>query len=136
MQHDHHAELVTLLDLAMIPTKGETAVVDFVVELLKNLGYVRRERVSRTRVDLPFFICGENRHVKPDVCIVSHSLGDILLLVQKVERLDHGEFSNARAQLVAESVAAFNENNIQREMIELPPLAEEVSQFASSLVLF
>jgi len=60
MQQDRHAELITYLDLAMIPEKGETAVDDFAVGLFKSLGYVRRERVTRTRVDLPLLICGEN----------------------------------------------------------------------------
>ena len=43
MQRDRNAELIGLLDLAMIPDKGETAVDDFTVELFKVLGYVRRQ---------------------------------------------------------------------------------------------
>ncbi|KAK0434423.1 hypothetical protein EV421DRAFT_1909326 [Armillaria borealis] len=110
MQQDHHAELVTYLDLAMIPERGETAVDDFVVELFKTLGYVRRERVARTRMDLPLLICGENRYAKTDAD----------------KRLEHGEPVNARAQLVAEAVGAFNENNAQREAVGLPPMEEKV----------
>jgi hypothetical protein len=40
MQQDHHAELITYLDLAMIPKRGKAAVVDFTVELFKALDYV------------------------------------------------------------------------------------------------
>ena len=87
MQQDRNAELIGLLDLAMIPDKGETAVDDFAVELFKVLGYVRRQRLARTRVDLPLLICGEERHVKTDVCIVDRSQNDILLLVQEDKRL-------------------------------------------------
>ena len=41
MQQDRHAELITYLDLAMMPELGETAVDDFAVELFKTLGYGR-----------------------------------------------------------------------------------------------
>jgi len=126
MQQDRHAELITYIDLAMIPEKHETAVHDFAVELLKVLGYVRRTRVARTRVALSILICGENRHANTDVCIVDRSQNDILLLVQADKRLELVEPVNAQAQLVAEAVAAFNENNAQRETAGLPPMAEKV----------
>ena len=136
MQQDRYAELITLLDLAMIPEKGGTAVNDFTVELFKLLGYVRRERVARTRVNLPFFICGKIRHAKTDVCIVDRPQNNILLLVQEDKRLKHRDPVNARAQLVAEAVAAFNENNAHREAVGLPPMAEKVSHFVILLTLF
>ncbi|KIJ10544.1 hypothetical protein PAXINDRAFT_85890, partial [Paxillus involutus ATCC 200175] len=115
---DRHAHLINLLDFA---ERHETVVVDFAVELFEFLGYASRER---TRVDLPLFICGEIRHVKTDVCIVDLSQNDTLLLVQKDKKLKP---LNARAQLVAEAVAAFNENNAHREAAGLPPMAEKVS---------
>lgn len=136
MQQDSHAELITYLDFAMITEKGETAVGDFVVELFKTWGYVHRERVARTRVDLSLLICGENRYAKADVCIVDRSQNDILLLVQVDKRLEHGEPVNARAQLVAAAAAAFNEKNAQREVVGLPPVEETVSCFANLLTLF
>ena len=129
MQQDRNAELIGLLDLAMIPDKGETA-----VELFKVLGYVRRQRLARTRVDLPLLICGKERHAKTDVCIVDRSQNDILLLVHEDKRLQQLEPVNARAQLVAEAVAAFNENNAQREAMGLPPLVSKVSHFLSWLI--
>jgi len=134
MQQDRNAELIGLLDLAMIPDKGETAVDDFAVELFKVLGYVRRQRLARTRVDLPLLICGKERHAKTDVCIVDRSQNDILLLVQEDKRLQQLEPVSARAQLVAEAVAAFNENNAQREAMGLPPLVSKVSHFFSWLI--
>jgi len=126
MQIARHAELINLLDIAMIPQLGETAVDDFVVELFKLLDYAHRNRVARTRVDLPLFICGEAMYAKTDVCIVDRSQNDILLLVQEDKRLEYGEPIHARAQLVAEAVGAFNENNVHREAIGLLPLAEKV----------
>jgi hypothetical protein len=136
MQQDHHAELITYLDLAMIPKRGKAAVVDFTVELFKALDYVHRERLAHKWVDLPLFICGEDMHAETDVCIIDHSQNNILLLVQADKRLEHGEPVNAQAQLVAEAVAAFNENNAQREVIGHPSLVEKVSHFMSLLTLF
>ena len=104
MQQDRNAELVGLLDLA---NKGETSV-DFAVELFKVLGYVHRQRLARTRVDLSLLICGEDRHAKTDVCIVDRSQNDILLLVQAENRLQKLEPISAQAQLIAKAVAAFN----------------------------
>jgi hypothetical protein len=131
MQQDRNAELIELLDLAKIPDEDETVVHDFVVELFKVLGYVRRKRLARTRVDLPLLVCGEERHAKTDVCIFDRSQNDILLLVQAERRLQQLEPLSARAQLVAEAVAAFNENNAQRQVMGLPPLVSKVSHFLS-----
>lgn len=49
MQQDRNAELINLLDLAMLHSSGETAVADFAVEHLEHTGYVRRNRVARTQ---------------------------------------------------------------------------------------
>ncbi len=111
MIQDRNAELISLLDL-------ESAVVDFTVELFKVLGYVKRDRVARTRVDLPLLICGEYHHARTDVCLVDHSRNDILLLVQE----------DNESQLVAEAVVAFSRNNQSRRDIGLPPLDEKVGE--------
>ncbi|KAJ2915618.1 hypothetical protein MD484_g4789, partial [Candolleomyces efflorescens] len=126
MQQDRNAELINLLDLAMLRSSGESAVVDFAVELLKLTGYVRRNRVARTRKDLPLLICGEWRHAKTDVCIVDREQGDILLLVQEDKLLEDTEPLDARAQLVAEALAAFTENNASRMSSDLAPLESKV----------
>ncbi|KIL00814.1 hypothetical protein PAXRUDRAFT_790167 [Paxillus rubicundulus Ve08.2h10] len=73
------------------------------------------------RVNLPLFICGETRNAETDVCFVDRSQNDIILLVQEDKRLELWEPLNARAQLVAGAVAAFNENNAHREAAGLPP---------------
>lgn len=126
MQSDRNAELINLLDLAMIRSSGESAVDDFAVELFKMTGYVRRNRVARTRKDLSLLVCGEYRHVKTDVCIVNREQNDILLLVQEDKRLEDSEPFDARAQLVAEALAAFTENNAHRESMGLTPLHSKV----------
>ncbi|PBK71213.1 hypothetical protein ARMSODRAFT_954982 [Armillaria solidipes] len=115
MIQDKNAELVGLLDL-------ESAAVDFAVELFKMLGYVKRDRLARTRVDLPLLICGEYRHARTDVCLVDCSQNDILLLVQE----------DNEAQLVAEAVAAFAQNNQSRRDVGLPLLDEKVCETIAS----
>jgi len=131
MQQDHLAELINHLDLTMIPDQNETAVDDFAAQLLRFLGYARRNRVARTQVDLPLLICGENRNAKTDVCIVDRSQNEVILLVQEAKRLEPNGPINAQAQLVAEAVAAFNENNAQRIPPGLPPLTEKACRFVS-----
>jgi hypothetical protein len=83
MQQDRNAELITLLDLAMVRSLGESAVDDFAVELFKITEYVYRTQVARTRKDLNLLVCGKWKHAKMDVCIVDRDQNDILLLVQE-----------------------------------------------------
>ncbi|KAF9552488.1 hypothetical protein CPC08DRAFT_714597 [Agrocybe pediades] len=125
MQQDRNAELIHLLGLAMGSSTGE-GTVDFAVELFKRTGYVRRNRVAQTRKDLPLFICGEWRHGQVDVCIVDRRQNDILLLVRQDMRGEDREFHDPHAQLVAQALAAFMENNINRESNDLPPLESKV----------
>ncbi|KAJ8522195.1 hypothetical protein ONZ45_g1219 [Pleurotus djamor] len=123
MQQDQHAQLLAYLDLTIIPEKEEPAVLDFTVTLFKYLGYVRRQRVARTRVKLPLLICGENKHAQADALLLNTSPeNDILLLVQACKRLDRLDPVCAKAQLVAQAVPAFNENNAQREAAGYPPI--------------
>ncbi len=108
MIQDRNAELISLLDL-------ESAVVNFTVELFKVLGYIKCDRLARTHVDLPLFICSEYRHARTDVCLVDCSQNNILLIQEDNE-----------AQLVAEAVAAIAQNNQSRSDVGLPPFDEKV----------
>jgi len=61
------------MNLAVDPVPGEeSAVSDFVMQLLRVMGYTGRAsgRVLRSRKDIPLFICGEWKDVKTDVCIM------------------------------------------------------------------
>ena len=129
MTVDKNAELINLVDIAMVPTgPEESAVDDFAVELFKMLSYVRRNRVVRhgTHKDLPLLICGEQRHAKTDVCIVDRSKNDILLLVQEDKRFGEEKISDAEAQLIAEAIAAFSLNISLRRDVSLPELDSKV----------
>ncbi|PBK83984.1 hypothetical protein ARMGADRAFT_1000738 [Armillaria gallica] len=120
MIQDRNAELISLLDL-------ESAVVDFAVELFKVLGYVKHDRLARTRtrVELPLLICGKCHHARTDVCLVDCSQNDTLLLIQEDKRID-GQLLQAEAQLVVEAVAAFAQNNRSRSDVGLSPLDEKI----------
>ncbi|KAJ7854176.1 hypothetical protein B0H14DRAFT_2756886 [Mycena olivaceomarginata] len=124
-----HPAVLTLAGPAAATEPGvyqflrESAVNDFAVLLLQELGYLPVGRVIRTRKDIPLVICGENRHAKTDVCIIDD--GGILLLVQEDKR--HAVAGNPVPQLVAEAIAAFHSNNVTREQtFGLPPLPSKV----------
>ena len=128
MLQDRHTELIDYFDYAMMPEINEPAVDDFVAALFKILGYAHRDRVARTQAEIPFLICGKNKHATTDVCIFYCSRKEFLLLVQKERRVETNiGLDSAQAQLVATAVAAFNENNLQRTTIGLRPMKEKVS---------
>ncbi|KAJ3510103.1 hypothetical protein NLJ89_g4865 [Agrocybe chaxingu] len=112
------------LDLAttQVPAE-ESAVVDFAVLLLRALGYAPRGRTLRTRKDLILLVCGENRHAKPDVCLIDEE--ETVLLVQEDRRYMAPE--DPEAQLIVEAIAAFTANNRTRvQTLGLPPLPSKV----------
>ena len=128
MEQVHHAQLINLLDLAMTPQEPEleTAVCDFSVKLLEVMGFVGRDRVARTRMDLPLFVSNEDAHAKTDICIIDRlSQDDVLLVLREGQ---HGTI-RARAQLIADGVAAFYLNNYHRENVRLPYLENKVNYF-------
>jgi hypothetical protein len=113
------------MELAMAPRPGqESATNDFTTHLLKILGYAPRPRVIRTRNDIPFLICGKYRKVQTDVCILSRDHG-VSLLVQEDKR--HLEMMEPLPQLVAEAIAAFQENNATRaRVLRQEPISSKV----------
>jgi hypothetical protein len=117
MQQDCLAELITLLDKAMILEKGESAVIDFAVLLFKVLGYSHRERWACMRFNTAFSICGKMRHTTASVCIVGQN-DSILRLVQMKRK--NMESVNSPAQLVAKAIAASSQNNRHRKAARLP----------------
>ncbi|KAF9479936.1 hypothetical protein BDN70DRAFT_806160, partial [Pholiota conissans] len=112
------------LDLATHQVPAEkSAVDDFAVILLREMGYEPRRRALRTKKDLPFFVCGENRHATTDVCLIDED--DIILLVQ--EDKPYMSTEDPVAQLIAKAIAAFATNNRTRvDILGLPPLTSKV----------
>lgn len=128
--------LLAQLDLAMMPTDPEeTAVVDFAVALFESLGYLDRPRAVRTRKELRFTTCSERKYAKPDICIIDRSANDIILLAQE----DYGGDINPHAQLIAEAIAAFQNNNARRRLMGLASRESQVclgSMNFSNIMLF
>jgi hypothetical protein len=116
------------MDMAMHPAPDEeSAVLDFVMQLFKILGYIgwKSGRFARTRKELHFLVCREIRRAKLDACIVDCT-NDILLLVheEKAQLAGGGE---PHPQLIAEAIAAFDANNDKRRRIQgLKPFASKV----------
>ena len=128
MADEKNAELINLLNLAMVPGSGKSAVDDFAVVLFRAVGYLGRSRVARTRKGIPYLICGEWKHAKTDVCIVDRSQNDIVMLVQedKCFSVTETATTEAEAQLVAKAIAAFSYNNEARRAAGLPVHASRV----------
>ncbi len=117
---DASYHLIAQFELAMAPSE-ESAVIDFTVALFRSFGYTRRPRAIRTRKELRFLICGDSKYAKPDDCIFERDVNDIILLVQEDKR-----FGGAHAQLIAETIAAFQDNNARRLSVGLDPLDSKV----------
>ncbi|KAH9970040.1 hypothetical protein BGW80DRAFT_1461651 [Lactifluus volemus] len=109
----------THLDLA---TSGghENFVDDFARETLRILGFVERGLSLSMRFMIPLVICGENSLVAPmDVCLIARRLGlRVLLILQE----DKTIFSQPEPQVIANAIAAYQYNNLQRGTRGLPAL--------------
>src|SRR5258708_22552249 len=122
---EENYELLSQLDLAMHPVEAvESSVDDFTLALFRTLGYNHRPHVVRSRPEIRLLICGEYKYAKPDVCIIDRSRNDIVLLVQEDKRF--GGDPDPFPQLVAEGVAAFQNNNARRMASGLDPLESKV----------
>ena len=94
----------------------ENFIDDFTAETLKLLGFNERGTTVSTRYVIPLTMCGEaNRVAQTDVCLI-HRPTSILLVQTPSNR------TNAEAQVIAESIAAFQFNNRKRSERGLDPL--------------
>ena len=125
----HNQELITLLDLAMIPTSspGQCAVNDFTVSLFRTLQYTwGHHRVARTRKHINLYVCRKYaRHDNIDVCLWDCHKSEIMLIVQDDKCFVDGP-GDAEAQLIAKAVAVFRRNNHHRWETNQPQLDSQV----------
>lgn len=136
MQKRPHGRLIALLDISMTPSERGSVLFDFLRTLLDALGYESGRRMVRSRVPLPFFICGENRHATPSFCVYDLPRNQFLLPVQVNWGPEVVGPDGTKAQLVAGAIAVFNQNNVNREQAGLPRLTEMVNTFMNSLTSF
>jgi hypothetical protein len=86
----------------------ESAVTDFVVYLLRLLGYHEPNHLIRTRKDIPLFMCSTDTFAKVDVCVINQTSGILLLVQEDKQYLGRGD---PEPQLIAEAIAAFQSHN-------------------------
>jgi hypothetical protein len=117
--------LIKRLDLAMKVMDGEeSAVDDFATELFRALGYETEQTVIRTRKNIRLSMCGQQVYAKTDVCVMDIN-SELLLLVQ--EDKSHINPADPEPQLVAEAIAAFQANNLNRvNNLLVDPLPKQV----------
>ena len=120
------------MDLAMtpsqVPDEESAAVDDFMMHLLLALGYAEMNSGTsvRTRKDIPFYICGEWRHAKADVCVIERYKNTVILLVQCSHEDKRYMEDDPIPQLVAKAIATFQHNNHIRQQSGLQPLDSKV----------
>src|ERR1700744_2511801 len=89
-------------------------------------------RIARRRKDILFYVCGEARHARADVCIVDHS-SNILLLAQEDKQHGLPDGTDPEPQLIAEAIAAFY--NINKTRIETPRMDVLASKVMLGIVM-
>ncbi|KAH9916662.1 uncharacterized protein B0H18DRAFT_1037978 [Fomitopsis serialis] len=112
--HDDTYVLLRTMALAMNPRHGqESAVADYAVVLFKCLQYIGdlTALVPRTRMSIPFWVCGQEKLATADVCLVDDT-NDPGVLVQ--EDKQHMDRPNSEPQLIASAIAALSNINETR----------------------
>jgi hypothetical protein len=107
---------------AMVIEPKESVVDDFSRNLFQLMRYDDPGFSVRCNVDLTFFMCEEQRHAQTDVCVVDDK--QILLIIQEDKRCVNA--GDPEAQLVAEAIAAFYENNLRRAEGEFPIMRSRI----------
>jgi len=116
--------LFSYLDLASRAKEGQESMVDdFAREILSYMDYDTIGRIIGTRHSLGFVICGENRKAQTDVCIMRRK-EELLLLLQEDKRLENP--ADPEPQVIAEAIAAFQENNKIRRNNNIAELDEMI----------
>jgi len=91
----------------------ESAIDDLARELLRLLNFEEKGTLLRSRYAIPFLISGDTGRVaQTDLCLIQGS-STILLVIQE----DKSIFSHKdpEAQVIAEAIAAFQYNNLNRD---------------------
>ncbi len=115
--------LFKALDLAKMVNKGEaSAVADFTAEVLRATGYEGDQTSVHIRKTFRLFMCGKDVDAMADVCLVDSTAGVRLVVEEDKSHLRLTE--GPEVQVIAEAIAAFQENNIVRAGKSLVPLKE------------
>ncbi len=110
--------------MRLVDGKPEGKVLDdFIREVLRALGYETGETLAQSGKETPLLMCRKMVLTSPDISVVHETDGVILVIQEDESRF---EFMDAltrtpEAQLIADAIAAFQENN--RERLEPLPKA-------------
>jgi hypothetical protein len=116
---DSTSRYLTYLDLATKAAQ-ETWIDEFARQTLLILGFEERELAIITALPISLTICGDDScTAQTDVCLLSRR-STILLIVQGDKTLFNG--SDPEPQVIAEAIAAFQDNNMRRHNGGLPTL--------------
>ena len=96
----------------------ESAVDDLAKAIFELLDYDDNDLNIRTREELKLEMCNKDTFAKPDLCIETSTL-TIKLLVQEDKSYQVATRVNPEAQVVAEAIAAFQENNRINEKLDI-----------------
>jgi|SRR5882724_1036751 len=108
--------LLQFLDLAT-RSPQESTVDTFAEKLLNAMDYDTGDRLVCTRRILPLVICGHNSRAQTDICVLKDKTSPLLLMVQEDKRLETAK--DPEPQVIAEAIAAFQENNKARSDLGL-----------------
>lgn len=110
---DNACRFIRLMELVLTQTykDEESSVDDFAIELLRLLGYERKEAVLRSHKDITLNMCHKEVQAKADVCLQSHN--QIFMVIQE-DKSHIDPYGNPEPPLVAAAIAAFRFNNCQR----------------------
>jgi hypothetical protein len=101
----------------------ESVVDDLAMALFRMIGYVSRVWTARSRMPIRLTVCGETRSAQTDLCLLDDQY--VVLLVQEDKR--YLSDVPPEPQLIAEAIAAFQQNNTLRKYkLGTPELEEEM----------
>jgi len=106
------------LEDAMATPAEESAVDDFARRLLSLLGYDDPDRIICLQKNIPLFMCGGHTNANTDVCVIDENLR--ILLVQEDRK--YLDALDPEPQLIAEAIAAFQQNNSLESPGLQPPI--------------
>ncbi|KAF8808453.1 hypothetical protein BYT27DRAFT_7137408 [Phlegmacium glaucopus] len=106
------------MELVEKPCSPESCVNDFAAFILRTLNYDNEDRVICRNTEISFLMAGQRVDAKTDVCVMDELE---LLFVQEV-KVNCGISDDPEPQVIAEAIAAFYQNNLQRKQTGLQPL--------------
>jgi hypothetical protein len=111
---------IAYLTMANSPESEESAVDDFASRLFSILGYDGKGRFIRTRKRIELLMCSTYTQAETDVCVLYRQ--NLLFLLQEDKSFVVRHKCDPEPQVIAECIAAFQNNNMLRAKVGKPML--------------